>query len=89
MSVAAAMFTTKPDERWVDQSQSLEDTLASYTIDGAYTEFAEDQKGMLKAGMLADIAVLSSDLESNDAAAMKATEAVVTLCDGRIVHDGR
>ncbi|MGA0234056.1 MAG: amidohydrolase [Alphaproteobacteria bacterium] len=89
VSVAAAMFTTKPDERWVDQSQSLEDTLASYTIDGAYTEFAEDQKGMLKAGMLADIAILSSDLEANDAAAMKATEAVVTLCDGRMVHDGR
>lgn len=70
-------------------SQSLHDTVAAYTSDGAYTEFAEAEKGQLKAGMLADLVCLSENLEAADEATLRATRAVVTVCDGRVTHDGR
>ena len=89
LSVAAALYVGQPDERWMDQSQTLDETLSSYTTVGAYTEFAEDQKGQIKAGMLADLAVLSSDLENVDRNGMEQTQTVLTLCDGRLTYDAR
>ena len=89
LSVAAALYVGQPDERWMDQSQTLDETLSSYTTVGAYTEFAEDQKGQIKAGMLADLAVLSSDLENMDRNGMEQTQTVLSLCDGRLTYDAR
>ena len=40
--------------------------IAGYTRDGAYTEFMEDRKGRLKPGYLADLAVLSGDIETTE-----------------------
>lgn len=89
LSIAAALYPKRPDERWGEQAQTLTDTLASYTTVGAYTEFAETRKGQLKAGMLADIAVLNTDLETVSEADLPHAAVQVTLCDGRIVYDGR
>ena len=60
--------------------------LAGYTRDAAFTEFAEDKKGQLKPGMLADLAVFSDDLEALPADEIDQAQAVLTLCDGRITH---
>ncbi|MAV47298.1 MAG: amidohydrolase [Alphaproteobacteria bacterium TMED89] len=89
LSVAAALYVGQPDERWLDQQQTLAETLESYTTVAAYTEFAEDQKGQLKPGMLADLAVLSSNLEALDRDGIEQTQAIATLCDGRLTYDGR
>jgi predicted amidohydrolase YtcJ len=43
---------------------TAEEALRCYTVGSAYAEFAEGRKGMLKAGMLADFAVLSLDITS-------------------------
>ncbi|HYW50785.1 MAG TPA: amidohydrolase family protein [Gemmatimonadaceae bacterium] len=58
------------------------------TRDAAYAEFAEREKGTLAPGMLADLAVLSRDVFTVPAAALAATESVLTLVGGRVVHDG-
>ena len=50
-----------------DQSFSLHEALAGYTVEGAYAEFAEHRKGALKPGYLADLVVLSADIESDRA----------------------
>jgi predicted amidohydrolase YtcJ len=42
----------------------LMDALRCYTLGSAYAECAEDRKGMLKSGMLADFAVLSDDISA-------------------------
>ena len=47
------------------------------------------EKGQIKAGMLADLVCLSENLEAVDEATLRATRAVVTVCDGRVIHDGR
>jgi predicted amidohydrolase YtcJ len=46
----------------------------------------EDRKGMLKPGYLADIVVLSDDVEAVDGANLAAVRPVTTMCDGRITY---
>jgi predicted amidohydrolase YtcJ len=70
-----------------DQRQSLIDTLASYTRDGAYAEFMEDRKGKIRPGFLADVVVLSEDLEAIDPDEIQAVRPLVTICDGRITYE--
>ena len=69
-----------------DQRLSLAETLAAYTSEGAYVEFMEDRKGRLKPGYLADIVVLSGDIEATPAAELATLRPVATICDGRITH---
>ncbi|MGE0211539.1 MAG: amidohydrolase [Parvibaculaceae bacterium] len=67
-----------------DQRQSLGDTLASYTCDGAWLEFMEHRKGCLKRGFLADLVVLSGDIEKVEPGAIHTLKPVLTVCDGRV-----
>jgi len=87
LTIQGAVDFKVPDERWGDQRQTLSDTLASYTNGGAYAEFAENDKGKLVAGMLADVVVLSENLEKMAPETLSSTEAVTTICDGRVVFE--
>ena len=71
-----------------DQRLSLLEAIAGYTRRGAYAEFCEDKKGMLKPGMLADIVVLGADIEAHDPAAIKDIPVRYTICDGKITYEG-
>lgn len=68
------------------QAQSLSDTLVGYTRDGAYAEFQEQSKGMLRAGMLADVVMLDADLFATPDEALQEVKVLLTLCDGRVVY---
>jgi predicted amidohydrolase YtcJ len=70
-----------------DQRQSLSEALLSYTLDGAYAEFQEGEKGQLKAGMLADMVLLSDDIFSIPPDALEGVHPLLTMCDGRIVFE--
>ena len=69
------------------QRQGLMDTIAAFTSDGAYTEFAEHKKGRLKQGLLADVVVLDGDIEVTPAERISTIKPVVTICDGRITFE--
>ncbi|MGE0005236.1 MAG: amidohydrolase [Parvibaculaceae bacterium] len=69
------------------QRQGLMDTIAAFTSDGAYTEFAEDKKGRLRPGLLADVVVLDGDIEAAPAAEIAAMKPRLTICDGRITFE--
>ncbi len=45
-----------------EQALTLHEALRAFTIGGAYAEFAENEKGMLKKGYLADFIVLDKDV---------------------------
>jgi len=70
-----------------NQRQSLENALASYTRDAAYAEFQEDVKGQLKEGMLADLVLLSEDLESLPVEEIRDIRPTLTMCDGVITYE--
>ena len=84
--IQCAMTREPWKEGLKDQRLSLAETLAAYTKNSAWVEFMEDRKGMLKPGYLADIVVLSGDVEAAAAADLAAIRPVTTLCDGRITY---
>jgi predicted amidohydrolase YtcJ len=74
---------------WVDQTQTLMQTLASYTRDNAWVEFRDNQKGRLAVGLLADVVVLSHDLTKLDLSGITDASARMTICNGRITFEAR
>ncbi|MDX2482342.1 MAG: amidohydrolase [Pseudodonghicola sp.] len=85
VKAAVAPITLPPP--WRDQRQSLQDTLKSYTADNAWVEFNEDRKGRLMPGMMADIAVMSHDLEAMAPDDLDQARAQVTIAGGRITYE--
>jgi predicted amidohydrolase YtcJ len=70
-----------------DQSFTLHEAIAAYTVEGAYAEHAEDRKGCLKPGYLADFVVLSGDIEAVPAAQINTLSPVLTVCGGRVTFE--
>lgn len=85
-NVKAAIAPLNLGAGWVDQTQSLQDTLASYTRDNGWVEFNEDSKGTLSAGMVADVAIMSHDLTKLAPMDITTAKAMVTICDGVITY---
>lgn len=67
--------------------QMLDQALHSYTSMGAYAEFAEDRKGVIKPGAFGDLAVLDADLDSLDSQRLQDVKVAATLAGGRLVHE--
>lgn len=70
-----------------DQRQRLEDAVISYTRDAAFAEFQEHQKGQLRAGMLADIVLLSADLAEQPLPGIGDIQVIMTICDGQVSYE--
>lgn len=70
-----------------DQRFTLHEALYSYTVEGAYAEHAEDIKGRLQVGMLADIVVLSADIEAVPTDDIPQMTPIATICGGKITFE--
>lgn len=70
-----------------DQTVDLMTALKGYTLGGAYAEHTEDRKGMLKPGYLADLVILSGDIEALAPEAIGTMTAAKTICGGRVVWE--
>ena len=71
---------------WVpEQKVTVEEALRAYTLAGAYASYDEDNRGMLKAGMLADFVVLDRDLTAIDVDDIRGTRVLRTVVGGRSV----
>ncbi len=64
-----------------------EQAVIAYTLTSAYAEFAENDKGSIRVGKLADLAVLSQDIFTVPPPELPKTRAVLTLVGGKIVVD--
>ncbi|MDO6585315.1 amidohydrolase [Salipiger sp. 1_MG-2023] len=65
-----------------DEALDLHETLEAYTRAGAWVEFCEDEKGMLRPGMLADLVMLDGDIEAVAPDAIESIAPGLTICDG-------
>jgi predicted amidohydrolase YtcJ len=70
-----------------DQALTREQALQTYTTNGAYAAFEENEKGKLAPGMLADFAVLSRDITTVPAEEILGTEALYTVVGGDVVYE--
>jgi predicted amidohydrolase YtcJ len=85
--IAAALTRQPWAEDIADQRIGLMATLAAYTTGGAYGEHQDHRKGMLRQGYLADLVLLSGDIEAVAPADIAALSVDLTICGGRITHE--
>jgi predicted amidohydrolase YtcJ len=78
---------TPADGWWPEERIALAQAVECYTRGSAYAEFAEHHKGMLRAGYLADLVVLSRDLFAIPPRDILETRPVLTMAGGRVVFD--
>ncbi|WP_454674120.1 amidohydrolase [Achromobacter pestifer] len=65
---------------------SREEALQLYTANAAWLAFAEHERGTLRPGMLADLAVLDQPYLSVEPERIASIRSVLTIVDGKIVH---
>jgi len=70
-----------------DQALTREQALQTYTTNGAYAAFEENEKGKLAPGMLADLAVLSRDITTVPAEEILGTEVLYTVVGGKVAYE--
>jgi predicted amidohydrolase YtcJ len=75
---------------WIpEQKITVEEAVRAYTVGSAHAEFAERVKGTLTVGKLADLVLLDRDIFKADPVEIQRTRVLLTVVDGRIVHDAR
>ena len=78
----------KNPEGWFPgQKISLEEVIKGYTLNGAYAEFAEDVKGSIETGKLADLVVLSKNIFEIPPEEIKETEVKMTIFSGEVIYE--
>jgi len=85
-SIQAALTRPRWSSDLPDQRQRLDQALRSYTADGAYAEFKEDRKGVLRRGALADVVVLSGDIAATPPEQVSELTVATTICNGRVTY---
>lgn len=70
-----------------EEKISLEDAVDLYTRGSAYAEFAEERKGTLEVGKLADLVVLRKDIFAIAPREILTTPVDMTVVGGRVVFD--
>jgi predicted amidohydrolase YtcJ len=70
-----------------EQCMSRAESLYSYTLWNAYAAFEENKKGVLKPGMLADIAVFDTDLLHCVPEKIKTAKVLKTIVGGEILYE--
>jgi len=75
---------------WVpEQKISVEEAVRAYTWGSAFAEFAEDRKGTLAPGMLADFVMLDKNIFRIAAEEIETARVMMTVMDGRVVFEAK
>ena len=77
----------KPEGGWYPQERlDLETSLRSYTVNNAWAEGEEANKGALTVGRLADFVIIDRDLFAIPGTQLKEAKVLLTVAGGRITH---
>ena len=68
-----------------EQKISVEEAIKAYTINGAYAEFMEEERGSIEKGKLADLVVLEQNLFHLPVEALSQVAVRMTIVNGKIV----
>ena len=78
----------KHPEGWVpEQKITVEETVRAYTVGSAYAEFADEVKGTLAPGKLADLVILDKDIFKIPSTEIETARVKLTVMDGRVVYE--
>ena len=76
-----------PDGWFPEQKITLDEAIRAYTAGSAYAEFADQVKGTITAGKLADLVMLDRDIYSSDPSDIDKAKVVLTVVDGKVVFE--
>lgn len=86
-AVTRQTINGQPEEGWFpEQRISLEEALKAYTWGSSYGAFQERDRGRLKEGMLADVAVINKDLFETEPEEWLEANFVYTIVGGKVVY---
>ena len=83
--LASLRAAVERDEMQAAEQLTLKSAVNAWTSGAAWASFDDHRKGTLKAGMLADLVVLSTDIFAGPEK-LKSAEVVTTIFDGKIVY---
>jgi predicted amidohydrolase YtcJ len=86
MSRITSIVNRPPRPGGSDQRLSIKNAIDDYTSASAFASFDEKTKGTLAPGMLADVAVLATDVFTRPPATRADVAIAATIVDGRIVY---
>lgn len=75
-----------PDGWYPQEKITVDEALRCYTVNNAYAGFQEQKTGMLRKGMLADLVVLSADLEKTAPEKIRDVKVMRTIVNGKEVY---
>ena len=77
-----------PEGGWQPgQRLTREEALRCFTTEPAWAAFEEKSRGMIRAGFLADLTVLSRDIMTAPPAAIPGTTVMMTVVGGRVAFE--
>jgi predicted amidohydrolase YtcJ len=80
----------KHPDGWVpEQKITLDQAIRAYTVGSAYAEFADQVKGSITPGKLADLVMLDRDLYRINPAEIDQARVVLTVMAGHIVWEAK
>jgi predicted amidohydrolase YtcJ len=81
LGIWAAVTQNRPEERL-----TVDEALATYTVNAAYSSFEEDKLGSVETGKLADLTLLSDGLHGVGSNQVENVLVKMTIVDGRPVY---
>ncbi len=81
-------LTRQPYDGAGDERLDLMESLHAYTAGGAWAGHLEDICGALVPGLGGDLVVIDGDIEAIPPERIGQTGIALTICAGRITHDG-
>jgi len=70
-----------------EESIPIMDAIRAYTINGAYLEGKEAEKGSIEPGKLADFVLLDRDITTTDSEEILETNVLMTIVGGNVVYE--
>ncbi len=86
-AVTRATIDGKNPGGWYpEQKLTLEEAVRGYTLDAAYAEYSEKEKGSIEAGKMADLVVLDQDLFAIPPERIKDVKVAMTVAGGKVIY---
>jgi len=77
------------EEYFPEQKITMDQAIAAYTTGSTFAEFAEKEKGLIVAGMLADFVVLDRDVTAVVPQKVLETKVLRTVVGGKTVYEAK
>ncbi|HSR38186.1 MAG TPA: amidohydrolase [Phnomibacter sp.] len=87
-AVTRRTLDDKNPNGWVpEQKITVEEALRAYTTGAAFAGFMENDRGVLRPGMLADFVILEKDIRNIEPAAIREVKVMKTVVGGKVVFE--